>query len=82
MAKKENCEIEYCGVNLLVTGYYSSEEKRVMYNADLSGYPGTPADFEIYTVQCDRQDIIDLLSYEQIQEIETNILNTHYGHEY
>ncbi len=83
MAYKEQVwDIEYYDVVLFVTGYYSPEEKRVDYYEDLSGYPGAPAEFEIYKVQCGRQDIMDLLSYEQLEEIQTKILNTHYGHEY
>ena len=75
-------EIEYCDVVLFVTGYYSPEEKRVMYYPDGSGYPGSPAEFEINTIMCCDQDICELLSYEQHRQIETLILNTHYDYEY
>jgi len=80
--KEETFDIEYCNVVLFVTGYYSPEEKRVMYNSDLSGYPGAPAEFDIDKIQCGRQDIMDLLSGSQLDEIEQLILNTYYDHEY
>jgi len=80
--KEETWDIEYYDVVLFVTGCYSPEEKRVMYNSDLSGYPGAPAEFNIDKIQCGRQDIMELLSGPQLDEIEKLILNTHYDHEY
>ena len=82
MAKEETWDIEYYGVVLFVTGCYSPEEMMVMYNSDLSGYPGAPAEFNIDKIQCGRQDIMELLSGPQLDEIEQLILNTHYDHEY
>lgn len=75
-------DIEYCNVVLFVTGCYSPEEKMVMYYPDGSGYPGSPAAFEINKIQCGRQDIMDLLSSDQLENIEKLILNNHFDHEY
>lgn len=75
-------EIEYDNVVLNVTGFYAPEEREVMYNEDLGGYPGAPAYFDIHTILCGGQDIIGILHYETIQEIEKEILNNIYNHEY
>lgn len=75
-------EIEYDNVVLNVTGFYEPEEKQVMYDEDLGGYPGAPAYFDIHIISCGGQDIIGILHYETIQEIELQILNEHYNHEY
>jgi len=75
-------EIEYDNVVLNVTGFYEPEEKQVMYDEDLGGYPGAPAEFDIHIISCGGQDIIGILHYETIQEIEKEILNNIYNHEY
>jgi len=82
MANGITHEIEYCNVVLNVTGFYEPEEKQVMYDADMAGYPGAPADFDIHIISCGGQDIMDLISGSQLDEIEQLILNTHYDHEY
>jgi hypothetical protein len=82
MAKKELWDIEYRDVVLFVTGYYEPEEKEITHYSDLSGYPGAPAEFEIEHIHCGEQDIIELLNYDQLREIEIQILNEHYGHDY
>ncbi len=75
-------EIEYDNVLLNVTGFYEPEEKQVMYDEDLTGHPGAPAEFDIHIISCGGQDIIGILHYETIQEIEKEILNNIYNHEY
>lgn len=82
MAKKELWDIEYRDVVLFVTGYYEPEEKQVLYYSDGSGYPGAPAEFNIETIECCNQEISELLSDDQIREIEILILNKHYGNDY
>jgi len=82
MAQEEMFDIEYCNVVLFVTGCYSPSEARVDYYPDGSGYPGSPATFEISKIQCGRQDIMDLLSGNQLEDIEKLILNNHFDHEY
>jgi len=82
MAKKELWDIEYRDVVLFVTGYYEPEEKQVLYYADGSGYPGAPAKFDIEDIKCCDQEISELLSVDQMKEIEILILNEHYEHDY
>lgn len=82
MAKEELWDIEYRDVVLFVTGYYEPEEKEVTYYPDGSGYPGSPAKFDIETIKSCNQDISELLSGDQIEEIEVLILNEYYGHDY
>jgi hypothetical protein len=82
MAKKELWDIEYRDVVLFVTGYYEPEEKEITYDADMAGYPGAPAEFDIEAIECCDQDISELLSGDQTREIEIQILNEHYGHDY
>ncbi len=75
-------KIEYDNVLLNVTGFYEPEEKEITYDADMAGYPGAPAEFDIHIISCGGQDIIGILHYETIQEIEKEILNNIYNHEY
>lgn len=82
MARAETFDIEYCDVVLFVTGFYSPEEKRVDYYPDGSGYPGSPAEFDIYDIKCGHQKINELLSDKQKRDIEILILNTYFDHEY
>jgi hypothetical protein len=64
-------EIEYLGVPLSIEGTYYPSEAQVMYYSDMSGYPGSPAEFEIIkiTVTDSDVDIWELLSQRQIDEI-------------
>jgi len=82
MANGTTHEIEYDNVVLNVTGFYAPEEKQVMYDADMAGYPGAPAEFESHIISCGGQDIIGILHYDTIAEIETLILNKYYEHDY
>ena len=82
MAKVKVYDIEYRDVVLYVHGIYSPEEKQVLHYPDGSGYPGSPAEFDIYEIKCGDQDIIELLSSDQVKEIEIEILNSYYDHEY
>jgi hypothetical protein len=64
-------EIEYLGVPLSIEGTYYPSEAQVMYYSDMSGYPGSPAEFEIIkiTVTDSDVDIWELFSQRQIDEI-------------
>jgi hypothetical protein len=68
-------EINYLGVPLSIEGNYYAEEAQVMYFSDMSGYPGSPAEFEILkiTVPDSDVDIWELFSQKQIDEI-TNLV--------
>ena len=76
--KAEVWDIEYRDVILFVDGWYSPEEIQMTYTLDGSGYPGAPSEFEIYSVKCCNQNIIELLDEDQLREIEILILREHY----
>tara|TARA_R110001592_G_scaffold78111_1_gene234568 strand:+ start:109 stop:357 length:249 start_codon:yes stop_codon:yes gene_type:complete len=82
MANGTTHEIEYNNVVLNVTGFYEPEEKEVTYDTDMAGYPGSPANFESHIISCGGQDIIGILHYDTIGDIETLILNKYYEHDY
>lgn len=46
-----------------VSGFYTPEEKMVMYYSDGSGYPGSPSEFEIDDVKLVKGSIVNLLEY-------------------
>ena len=48
----------------------------------MAGYPGAPAEFESHIISCGGQDIIGILHYDTIGEIERLILNKYYEHDY
>tara|TARA_R110000744_G_scaffold105075_1_gene201014 strand:+ start:857 stop:1093 length:237 start_codon:yes stop_codon:yes gene_type:complete len=73
---KISIDIKYLEIALTVTGYYSPGESEITYvSSDGSGYPGSPAEFESHIILCGDQDIIGILHYETIEEIEALILN-------
>lgn len=67
-------EIEYKGVPLEVEGTYTEAEDRVIYYGDLDGHPGSPAEFEINAIFVQDIDIFELISEDDLREIETLIL--------
>ncbi len=56
-------------VYLEVSGYYFPEEPMIMYDSDMSGYPGCSAEFEIISVSLNGTRITDLLSDDVYNEI-------------
>ena len=56
--------IKYMGIYLTCEGYYTSSEPRTY------DYPGSPAEFEASKILVEDTNIIDLLDYERIEEIE------------
>ena len=56
-------------VYLDVSGYYSPPEAMVMYDSDMAGYPGCPAEFEIISVSLNGTRITDLISDDVYNEI-------------
>ena len=71
MGKTIEIELNIGGVDITVSGYYSPEEPMVMYDSDMAGYPGSPADFEIDSIQVNGTDITELVSddiYDEIKE--------------
>jgi len=75
-------EISYRDVILYIEGTFYPEEAAVMYDDNLSGHPGTAAKFDIDSIKCCEQNIIELLHYNVIEEIEILILNTYYNYNY
>ena len=56
--------VKYSGIYLDVHGYYTSSEPRTY------DYPGSPAEFESNKILVEDTDIMPLLDYQQIEEIE------------
>ena len=67
-------EITYKSILLEIEGTYVEAEDRVIYYGDLDGYPGSPASFDINAVFIQDIDIYELLSEDDLREIETLIL--------
>lgn len=65
----QTVEIDLYGVPLTVVGIYTPEEPGVDYTQDMDGYPGSPAEFEVYEVLAGEVDIRDILIWDQIDEI-------------
>ena len=73
-----NKTIFYKGVEFDVDFYYQPEEPMIMYYADGSGYPGSPAEIEIYEIKHkgtyfyevleDNLDDIEDLIWEKLEE--------------
>lgn len=68
----ETHKIKYRGVELEVEGIYEEGEYGT-YDT-----PGYPAQFDIEAIYVDTQDIFELLTSDQIDEIEVKILQNYY----
>jgi hypothetical protein len=64
-------EINYLKVPITVEGDYYAGDFQILYDNDGTGYPGSPAEFEIVkiTVSDSDVDIWELFSNKQIDEI-------------
>lgn len=67
-------EITFKGILLEVEGTYTEAEYRVMYYGDLDGYPGSDSTYDINAVFVQDVDIYELLSEDDLREIETLVL--------
>lgn len=67
-------EIIYKGILLEIEGTYTEAEDRVIYYGDLDGHPGNPATFDINAVFVQDVDIYELLSEDDLEVLETLIL--------
>lgn len=81
MNKKVN--ISYKGVELTVLGDYTPEEPMVMYYDDMSGHPGSPAEFNIEEIIFNNIDVYDIYdcfigSIEDIEELCLTEINEEY----
>jgi hypothetical protein len=62
--KKVTLGLTISDVYLEVTGYYYPEEPTEWYDDNMSGHPGSYADFEIQSVKVEGINITELLSDE------------------
>lgn len=69
MSREIEIGVTIYDVYLEVNGYYSAPEPMVMYYSDMSGYPGSSAEFEIISVSLNGTRITDLLSDDVYNEI-------------
>lgn len=65
-------KIKYRGVELHVEGYYEEGEYGT-YDT-----PGYPSQFDIEAIYADTQNIFELLTSDQIDDIEVKVLNNYY----
>ena len=74
MATEKTTTLEHQGIELDITYYYTEEEPMVMYYADMSGHPGSPAEVEITAIEHNGVDIILLMDENIIEQLENEIL--------
>lgn len=74
MTKQIEIQLNIYGVDLDITGEYSPEEPQEMYDGNMEGHPGYPADFYIDSVQIDGKDIISLLCDDAFDEIREKVI--------
>lgn len=68
----ETHKIKYRGVELEVDGLYEQGDR------ETHDYPGSTDQFDIEAIYADTQDIFELLTSNQIDEIEVKILQNYY----
>jgi len=74
MSKEIEVGITVGGVYLTVSGTYHEEEPREMYDGNMEGYPGYPAEFELESLQVDGTEIIDIISDAIFDEIVEKVI--------
>jgi hypothetical protein len=62
MSKEIEIGIRIQNIYLEVSGTYHPEEPAEMYDSNMEGYPGYPAEFELQSVKVEGIEIIDLIS--------------------
>jgi len=68
--------VDFAGIPMTVTGTFTPSENCVMYYSDMSGYPGSAAEFEIDSIQINGQEVNDLLSDDQFDEVMEMCINS------
>jgi hypothetical protein len=66
--------INYEGINMLVVGDYTKAEEAVMYDKDMSGHPGSSAEFEVQQVLVEGNDITSIISENHFELIAQEVL--------
>ena len=74
MSKEIEIGLTVEGTYLVVSGIYYPEEPAEMYDANMEGYPGCGAEFELQSVQINGTEIIDLISDDIFDEIIEKVL--------
>ena len=69
MSKEIEIELNIGGIDITVSGEYYPEEPREMYDGNMEGYPGYPAEFNIDSIQVNGKDITDIVSDDVFDEI-------------
>ena len=67
---KKTVEITYLDVQLTIEGWFQPEEKEVLYDSNMEGYPGCSATFTIEKVLTESGDDIFGIFYDgQLDEL-------------
>ena len=66
---RQELDIELKGIEMTIEGYYLKGEPQVMYDGNMEGYPGSDSEFEINSVKIHDQEIWDLLTDNDFDEI-------------
>jgi len=72
--KKVTLGLTISDVYLEVSGYYYPEEPTEWYDDNMSGHPGSYADFEIQSVKVEGIDITQIISDEVYDEITDKVI--------
>ena len=73
----ENYSLVMYDVLLNIEYEYTEGEPMVDNYGDGSGYPGSPASIELYTVSVNGADITDIISVSILDEIREKLLDYH-----
>jgi len=73
----ENYSLVMYDVLLNIEYEYTEGEPMVYNYGDGSGYPGSPASIELYTVSVNGADITDIISVSILDEIREKLLDYH-----
>ena len=74
MSKEIEIELNIGGIDLTVSGEYYPEEPKEMYDGNMEGYPGYPAEFNINSIQINSTDITDIVSDDVFDEIREKVI--------
>ena len=74
MFKTITVDVNIYDVTLTVSGDYEPEEPRELYDSNMEGYPGAPADFELESVQLEGIDITTLIDGDVIDLIVEQVI--------
>lgn len=67
-------EISYLDVEISVKGVYTPGENEIMYNSDMSGYPGSSPEFEIYNIFIGGVPCFEIFQNYQLEDIQELVI--------